>query len=130
MLIEALVPEAAVKALDEGVLDGLARFDKPQSHACPFGPLEHGTACSFGTVVQDDFFGETSQQSQIIQIPRHTGTRDRDIDDLTRADFAVVVDDVQNPEATIVGQLVVNEVEAPASHGAGGDLSGDPVSAR
>src|SRR5438445_7344092 len=39
MLVQALVSEPAVEALDEGVLNGLARLDEVQPHAPLIGPL-------------------------------------------------------------------------------------------
>ena len=36
--VQAFVPELAVEALNEGVLDWLSGLDEPQPHAGPFGP--------------------------------------------------------------------------------------------
>src|SRR5438034_9902729 len=54
VLVEALVPQAAVEALDEGVLDGLAGLDEAQTHAAFIGPLIERPASKLGAVVQRD----------------------------------------------------------------------------
>ena len=125
--VEAFVAELAVQALDEGVLHGLARFDEAQAHAGPLRLVEHGAAGSFGTVVEDDLLGQSVQQRQIVEIPRHPCAGDRDVDDLAGAEPAVVVDDVQHPEAAAVGQLVADEFERPAPHRPFRDLRCDAV---
>ena len=75
--VQAFVPEFAVEALEEGVQDGLAGFDDPQTNAGPFGPVEHGAACAFRAVVEDDLPRRTVHQRQIVKIARQSCTGDR-----------------------------------------------------
>src|SRR6185437_11842383 len=48
-LVEQLVPEAAVEALDEGVLDRLAGVDVVPSDAPLVGPAQHGIRSQLST---------------------------------------------------------------------------------
>lgn len=48
MLVEALVAEAAVEALHEGVLDRPARLDEVQMYAVLVGPEVEGLAGELG----------------------------------------------------------------------------------
>ena len=54
MLVQALVPQLAVEALQEAVLLRLARRDVVPFDAVLLGPLKHGIAGELGAVVEDD----------------------------------------------------------------------------
>lgn len=54
MLVQAFIPEAAVEALDERVLDRLARLDEGERDAMLIGPLIHGFAAKLRPVVADN----------------------------------------------------------------------------
>jgi hypothetical protein len=51
VLVQAFVPELAVEAFDEGVLDGLAGSDELNPDLGMVGPLVEGAAGELGTVV-------------------------------------------------------------------------------
>ena len=57
MLGQALVTEAAVKALDVSVLNRLARLDEAQFHAVSDSPIQHLAAREFGAIVCSNYFG-------------------------------------------------------------------------
>src|SRR3989304_115382 len=54
VLVQALVAQPAVEALDEGVLHGLARLDEAQRDPLLVGPLVERFARQLGPVVQHD----------------------------------------------------------------------------
>ncbi len=58
MQIEALVAELPVPALDEGVLDRLARLYEAQPGAGALRPVKHRAARALGAVVGDDLLGQ------------------------------------------------------------------------
>jgi hypothetical protein len=60
----------------------------------------------------------------------HPCARDRHVDDLARAEPAMVVDHVQHPEPPVIGELVAHEVEGPALHRPVRRLNGDPIPSR
>jgi hypothetical protein len=96
--VEAFVPELTVEGLDVGVLDGLSWLDEAQPDAGALRPFEHRPAGAFGAVVEDDLLRETELEPQFIEEPGHPCAGDRHVDDLARAEPAMVVDDVQHPE--------------------------------
>jgi hypothetical protein len=51
VFIQAFLAQARIEALDVGVLDRLARFDKLQPYAMFVGPLVERSAAQLGTVV-------------------------------------------------------------------------------
>jgi len=116
VLIEAFVPEPTVERLDEGVLHRLAGFNEPQGHTGPFGPFEHGTRGPLGAVVEDDLLWQAEAFAQIIKEPGEPSAGDRHIDDLTGAELAVIINDVENAEPPIIGKLIAHEIQRPALH--------------
>jgi len=52
VLVQHLLTERAVEALDEGVLVGLARLDVSQRHAAEFGPLDKCFAQELRAIVR------------------------------------------------------------------------------
>src|ERR1051326_4770732 len=51
VLVETLLPQPAIEALDEGVLDRFARLDELQLHSALVNPLIEHAAGKFRTVV-------------------------------------------------------------------------------
>ncbi len=82
MKVQAFVPELAIKALHEGVRNGLPWLNKPQLDTGSLGPIEHGLAGAFGTVVEDDLFWQADVLRQVVDEPGDTCSGDRHIYDL------------------------------------------------
>ena len=81
VLVEALVAQAAVEALDEGVLHRLARRDEAQAYAALVGPLVQRPARHLRPVVHDDLLRlGASAGDHPVQHPRHALARDRGVD--------------------------------------------------
>src|SRR3989442_5324500 len=72
MLVQALVSEPAVEALDEGVLNGLARLDEVQPHAPLVGPLVQHQAGELRSIVQHDLLRRLAALGdQLVEHLRH-----------------------------------------------------------
>jgi hypothetical protein len=57
---EALVPELAVEALDEGLLDGPARPEGLEGHAALVGPEVEGLTSDFRAIVTPNAAGQAA----------------------------------------------------------------------
>ena len=140
--VQALLAELPVETLDEGVLDGLARLDEPKPDASPLGPVEHRPAGSLRAVasgcsnrwrdhwrLENDLFRKSDTQRQVVEETGDPRAGDQDVDDLAGTEPAVVpygvcgqtpagqrIDDVQNPEAPVVGELIAHMIQRPPLH--------------
>ena len=54
VFVETLLPQPAVEALDEGVLNRLARLDELQLHAAFVGPLIEYAASKFRAIIRGE----------------------------------------------------------------------------
>jgi len=70
------------------------------------------------------------EHREVINVTSQPGAGHRDVGDLSRAEPTVVVDDVQDSEPAVGGQLVAHEVERPSLHRPLRHLRRDPVTAR
>src|SRR6266516_2653899 len=99
MLVQAVVSEPAVEALDEGVVNGLARLDEVQPHAPLIGPLVQHQAGELRSIVQHDLLRRLAALGD--QLVEHLRLASEGVDDAEEADPAAP------------GQSVANEVQAP-----------------
>jgi len=113
-LVEQLVAHAAIEALDEPVLRRLAGGDVMPLDPSIAGPGKHRIRGKLGAIVADDHLRRASLGNQIDQLTDHPPARDRRVDHCSQAFARHVIDDVEHPETTAGGKLVVNEVQAPA----------------
>ena len=114
MLVQALVSEPAVEALDEGVLNGLAGLDEVQPHAPLVGPLVQHQAGELRSVVKDDPRGRLAALGdQPVEYLHHPRPWKRRVY-LDRQRLAGKgVDDAEEADPAAPGQSVANEVQAP-----------------
>jgi hypothetical protein len=77
MLVQTLVAELAVEALDVGVLHGLAGTDEAQANAAAIGPLVEHAASELGSVVDVDGDGCTAARDHMVELARSAQARDR-----------------------------------------------------
>ena len=66
-LVEALIPEVAVEALDETVLHWFAGQDVMPIDTCPLTPFENGHTGQLGSVVRDHGDRFASQSDERIE---------------------------------------------------------------
>ena len=104
VLVEALVAEAPVEALDESVLDRLTRRDVVPSDAAFLLPAQDGVRSELGAVVADDHQGLSAGRDDGVELARHPSAGDRRVDDQRQAFAGEVVDNNEHPEAAAIGQ--------------------------
>jgi len=119
MLVEAVVTEGAVEAFDEGVLSGFARLDVVDGDTRGLSPEMKGAAGKFGTVVGGDRGGQAAGGCQLLEDGDDGAAADGSIDMKSQALTSEVIDQSQRAEAAAVGELVMDEVHAPALVGSG-----------
>ena len=112
--VEKLVPHPAVEAFTEAVLHRLARRNEVPVDLVVLRPGQHGIAGELGAVVGDDHARLAAPIDQRRQFARHPPSRDRGVGDRRQTFPGHVIDDVQDPEATAVGELVVDKIQRPA----------------
>jgi hypothetical protein len=83
LLVQALVKQAAVEALDRSVLPRLARSDATPGGAGIASPFEDCGAGELGAVVADNAVWFVANQDQRRQLPRHLCARDAGVGDRT-----------------------------------------------
>jgi hypothetical protein len=78
-LVQELVAQAAIEALDEGVLHGLAWSDVVPVDAGLAGPSQDGVAGQLRAVVADDGPGLAVGSDQQVELARHPLARQREV---------------------------------------------------
>ena len=113
-LVQKLIPEAAVKALDEGVLLRLAGRDVVPGDRVVLAPAQDRHTGELGAVVGHDAQGPSAESDDAIELACNAHARDRSIGRQAEAFTREVVDDCQDPEPPAVGEAVADEVQGPA----------------
>ena len=106
VLVQALVSEAAVEALDEGVLNRFAGSDKALLAAALLLPCQYRPTGELRSVVGDDHQRKPAQLSETVEFARHAEPRQRHVDHKRQALAGEVVHHDQTPEATAVCGIV------------------------
>ncbi len=112
-LIQALIAEATVEALDVGVLDRFAWTDEVQRNAARVRPRIKRLARELGAVVADDRPRRSALGDELAQDASDTEARDRCVDFDRDAFAREIVDDVERAEDATVGELIGDEVHRP-----------------
>ena len=113
-LVQELVPEPGIEALDESVLIGLARRDVVPLDAPLLRPAQDHHAGQFGPVVADDRMGTCHALEQgCIEFTPDPRAGDRRIGDQAYALPAIIIDHGEDPEPAPAGEGIGYEVEAP-----------------
>ena len=71
VLVETLVSQLAVEALDESVLNGFSGRDVVQLNAAIGGPAKHRERTHLGTVVEDDGLRVAAELSDDVERANH-----------------------------------------------------------
>jgi len=101
MFVEAFVAQAAIEALDEGVLDRLARLDVMPGHAAG-NPAQDGHTSQFATIVADYNLGRCALVGETFELAHDPHAAQGSIDHTGQAFTAEVIDDAENPKAPAV----------------------------
>ena len=114
VVIETLVSEAPIEALDERILVRFARINEMQGHSVLVGPLIHGQAGELRPVVHDDLLGQSTRPGQVVQDARHTLTADRRRHFNVRTLPREIIDQRQATQPSASSQSVMNKIHGPA----------------
>ena len=96
VLIEALVAEAAIQALDEAVLHWLARRDVVPLDGLVLLPVQDCPRGEFGAVVADDHQWPATPGNESIELSGDTDAGQRGVNDQRQASLGEVVDHDQH----------------------------------
>ena len=111
--VEDFLAIGPVKALDEGVLIGLARLDVAERDPVHRAPRREGLGGELGTVVEPEGLGPAVKQAHLFEDAHHASRRDRRAD-LDRERFPVrLVEDVECAEAASAVERILHEIEGP-----------------
>jgi hypothetical protein len=75
MLVEAVIAEGSIEALDEGVLHRFARLDMMESDPGTLSPEVKGFAGELGTIVHGDGLGKSAREGQALERQRQRPRR-------------------------------------------------------
>ena len=103
-LVQELVAQPAVEALDEGILLRLAGRDVVPFDPRLLRPAQDRHAGELGAVVGDDHRGPAARGDDGIELARDTQPGQRRIGDQRQAFAGEIVDDRQDAEAPAVGR--------------------------
>lgn len=113
-LVQQLVPQAAVEALDEAILHRLAGRDVVPLDPRRASPDQDGVGGQLAAIVAHDHLRPAALCKQPVELASNPHTRQRRVRHQCQALAGAVVDDRQDPEAPAVGHLVGDEVQRPA----------------
>lgn len=111
---EALVAKRAIAALDEDVLDGLARTDELQRHAAFVRPAVQRLPGESGAIVTHDAPWKPAHSGQPCEHLGEAQGRQRVRDHDGQALARELVDQREAPKWPAFGQGIGNKVHAPA----------------
>ena len=118
VLVQTLVAELAVEALDETVLHGPSGGDEVQLHLILVSPLIHHLTGKLGPVVDHDRLRLAASSLQFFQHPHAPLTRLRGVHlDAWRV-AREAVHQVQSSELAPTGECILGEVHGPDLVGA------------
>lgn len=114
MLVQALIAQPSVEALDKPVLHRLAGRDVMPFDAELLLPGQDSIGGELGAVVADDHAGTAAAFDDLAKFSHHTQGGERGVDDQAEALPGEVIDQGQDAEAPAAGERVHHEVERPA----------------
>lgn len=120
-LVQALVAQPAVEALDVAVLHRLAWLDEVEQHAVRMCPLIRCLTRELAAIIADDALWQPAGVREPIQHARDAFARERGIDLNRRTLSREVVDNREGTKGAPVAQVVVHQVHAPALIACGDD---------
>jgi hypothetical protein len=107
MVIQALIPEWAIKAFDVCILRGLARLDEYQLHTASMSPSIECQTGEFGPMVDPDQLWQRRVLRNIIQYACHARSRNRCIGLNEDAFPGTVIHHIQAANASAISLFVM-----------------------
>ena len=101
VFVEALIAQATIEALDEGVLGGLAGRDIVPLDLGVLDPFEDRVTGQFGAIVRDNHLWFSSTHDQLGQLADNAQSGQRDIDHNRQRLPREVIDDAQRPDPVL-----------------------------
>ena len=113
-LIEQFVAHSAIERFADPVLHRLARRDEMPGDLALLRPGEHCVRGELGSMVGDDQVRPAALGDDGVEFAGDASPRDRGVRNRGQAFLRDVVDHIEDPEASTVRELVVDEVDRPA----------------
>ena len=113
-LIEQFVAHSAIERFADPVLHRLARRDEMPGDPALLRPGEHCARGELGSMVGDDQVRPAAPGDDGVEFAGDAPPRDRGVRDHGQAFLRDVVGHIEDPEASAVRELVVDEVDRPA----------------
>ena len=110
MVIQALIPQSTIEALDIGILRGLARLDERQLHTPGMGPFIQCQAGKFRSMIDPDHPWQRPLPGNALQYTRHPLSRNGGIHLNDDTLPGTVIDHIQTANAPAVSQAVMHEI--------------------
>jgi hypothetical protein len=118
VLVQAFVPELAVEALHETIIDRLARADELQPDSVRIRPAIHGVADELGAVIDHDLLRQAMNSRYPRQNLDNPLTTNRGVGLNPETLLRIGVNDRQQPEPSSGMQGIMQEVHRPQLTGA------------
>ena len=106
VLVQALVPQAAVEAFHEAVLHRLSRSNVVPLDLAILLPFQNGVRGQLRPIIADHHAGIATRSGDVIEFPSYALPRQRGIDHTGQAFPAEVIDDAQDTEPAPIRQAV------------------------
>ena len=110
-LVQELVAQTTIEALDEAILHWLARGNIVPFNLGLVRPAEDGVGRELGPVIADNHLRLATGGDELIQLTSHANPAQRGVRHERQAFARAVINDGQNAEAAAIRQLVRHEVE-------------------
>src|SRR6185312_964865 len=114
VLVEALVAQPAVEALDEAILHRLAWCNVVPFDVAFLLPGQDGVRGELGAVVADDYARAASRLDDAVELAHDPRGGERGVRHQAEALSGAVIDQGEDAEAPAAHQRVRDEVERPA----------------
>ena len=106
VLVEALIAEPTVEALNQAILHGLARRNVVPFDLAILLPCEHGIRRQFGSVVADHHAGIAPHLGDLLQLAGDADARERGVHDRRQAFPAEAVDHAEDAEPAAISKSI------------------------
>ena len=113
LLVQALVPKLAVKALEVAVLHRPAWLSQYVPHVVCAGPSHEGPACELRTVIRSHSQWVASNGGRLVEQACDVLPRDPLVHGNVHALVAEVICQHQAPDAPVIGQAVRYKIHTP-----------------